>query len=76
MRRLEVLYRRFCIRGDWRSAQRAKFLRRISARRSNRRGNLGDGLQTAALADCERVRTNRRRANLRQPKKRLELLFC
>ena len=39
-------------------------------------GNEGDGMQTAALAGCERLRRNRRRAHLRQPKKRLQLIFC
>ena len=36
----------------------------------------GDGMQTAALADCERLRTNRRHAHLRQTKKRLQLIYC
>ena len=36
----------------------------------------GDGMQTAALADCERLRTNRRHAHLREPKKRLQLIYC
>ena len=36
----------------------------------------GDGMQTAALADCERLRTNRRHAHLRQPKKRVQLIYC
>ena len=36
----------------------------------------GDGMQTAALADCEGLRTNRRHAHLRQPKKRLKLIYC
>ena len=36
----------------------------------------GDGMQTAALADCERLRTNRQHAHLRQPKKRLQLIYC
>ena len=36
----------------------------------------GDGMQTAALADCERLRANMRHAHLRQPKKRLQLIYC
>ena len=34
-----------------------------------RRLRTGDGMQTAALADCERLRTNRRHAHLR-------LIYC
>ena len=38
------VYRRFCIWGDWGSAQRARFPRRIGARQSNRRGSLSRGV--------------------------------
>ena len=42
----------------------------------SRRLDDGDGMQTAALADCERLRANMRHAHLRQPKKRLQLIYC
>ena len=41
-----------------------------------RQQNSGDGMQTAALAHWERLRTNRRHAHFRQPNKRLQLIYC